>query len=60
MNEEKTVSIFDTELQAVQVTRSNTRRHAMVIPQKKGFEFANKVKMEMENTMDIEEQITKS
>jgi hypothetical protein len=32
MKEEKTVSIFDSDLQTVQITRSNARRHAMVIP----------------------------
>ena len=60
MKEEKTVSIFDSDLQTVQITRSNARRHAMVIPQKKSFEFANKIKKQMENVMDIEEPITNS
>ena len=59
MNEEKTVSIFESELQSVQVTRSNTRRHAMIIPHKKGVEFATKVKKEMEKEMDIEVPNTK-
>lgn len=60
MNEEKPVSIFDTELTAVQITRSNTRRHAMVIPHKKGLEFTSQIKKEMEHAMDIEEPTTKT
>lgn len=48
MEEKKEVSIFDSGLNTQQVTRSNTRRNAVIIPLKKGKELANLVAMQME------------
>jgi|JI9StandDraft_1071089.scaffolds.fasta_scaffold272402_1 hypothetical protein len=40
MSEKKEVSIFDSEISGQQVTRSNARRNAVLIPLKKGQEMA--------------------
>lgn len=48
MEEKKEVSIFDSGLNTQQVTRSNTRRNAVIIPLKKGKELANLIAMQME------------
>lgn len=48
MEEKKEVSIFDSGINTHQVTRSNTRRNAVIIPLKKGKELANMIAMQME------------
>ena len=40
------MSLFESELQAVQITRNNTRRKAMIIPANKGKEFFAKIQKE--------------
>lgn len=41
-------SIFDSEVNSTQLTRSNNRRKAMIIPMKKGLEMAARIQKEME------------
>ena len=41
MESEKQVSLFDSELSTQQVTRSNVRRNAVIIPLKKGQQLAS-------------------
>ena len=55
MSEVKTTSIFDSGIDSIKVTRSNTRRNAMMIPLKKGKELAELMKKEMEKDKTTEE-----
>ena len=48
MEEKAQFSIFDTGITAAQLTRSNQRRKAVIIPFKKGMEMAAKVQKEFE------------
>ena len=48
MEEKKEISIFDKEVAAATVVRSNQRRKAMIIPFSKGVELAEIVKKKLE------------
>ena len=48
MESQKEVSLFDSELKIQQVTRSNVRRNAIIIPLKKGQQLASLINAEIE------------
>lgn len=49
MSEREQESIFDSNLDAQKVTRSNARRKAIMIPLQKGQQLATIVKKQIEN-----------